>query len=277
MPINFQEISNNIKAAQFNKDIGQNFLINESLSSKIVSILNVKKDDIVFEGGSGFGSLSFFLLKKKYKKLVLNDIDNKVILFLKKHFLLNKNTKIIRQSFLNIDISKYTKIISSLPYYITSKSLEYFLINGHNVKKYVFLVQRDVLERLNSGVGTKNYGPLSIIIKNISILRKELIVSKNNFFPKPHIQSAVFSLTTKKNDIFDKKQYFSFLKKIFLHRRKTLYKNLMLYIQNKQKILDILHKLKISILLRPEQVDEKKYLKIFKTINNNDFKSKCKN
>ena len=269
--IKFEDILYHIyNKANFNKNLGQNYLINKNISLKMISILDIKKNDLVFEAGSGYGSISFFLLKCLCKKITLNDIDKKSIFFLneicpKKE---NINIDIIKDSFLNVDVSNYTKIISSIPYYIATKTLEYFLTNGINTKKYVFLVQKDFLKRLKSNAGSKNYCPLSIIIKNFFILREEFNVANNFFYPKPHVSSVVFSIELKKDIFLDRKKYLFFLKKMFFNRRKTIYKNLLFYLHNnKEQTLKILKKNNLSILLRPEQINNNVYLDIFKMIN----------
>ena len=245
-----------------NKYLGQNYLISENVASKMASLLNIEEDDLVFEAGSGYGSVSFFLSKYLCRKIVLNDIDEKSTSFLKKIF---KNIDVIQESYLNIDINKYTKIISSIPYYITTKTIEYFFINGINVKKYVFLVQKDFLKRLKSNVGSKDYGPLSIIIKNFFLLREEFDVTKNSFLPVPHVKSSVFSILTKKKNInLDRKKYLFFLKKMFFNRRKNIYKNLFSYTNNKEMTINILKQNNLSAFLRPEQIESDVYLNIFR-------------
>lgn len=250
-----------------NKKIGQNYLINIKILKKIVLLLDINNDDNILEVGSGLGNLSFFLLKKKCKKITLNDIDNKNILFLKKIVKNNKKVNIINKSALKIKISKYSKIVSNLPYYVTHSMLEHFMVNG-NAFKYIFMVQKEVFEKINAKPNNFRYGPLNIIINYVGKINKEFNVSKENFLPVPHINSVVFSITKNDNKIkINRCKYIFFLKKMFIHRRKTIFNNLSLFLNDKLKAKKILHDLKISEITRPEQVCQNIYLNIFKKIS----------
>ena len=261
-------IKKNVK--NLNKEIGQNYLISIRILKKIVSLLDINDKDNVLEVGSGLGNLSFFLLKSNCKKITLNDIDDKNIFFLKKIIKNERKIKIIdfiNKSALKINISRYSKIISNLPYYITHDLLEYFMVHG-NALKYVFMVQKEVFEKISAKSNTSYYGPLNILISYVGKIKKEFFVSKENFLPVPHINSVVFSIT-KNSDVskINRHKYVFFLKKIFAHRRKTIFNNLTLFLKNKTKVKRILCDLKISETTRPEQICSSVYLNIFKKIN----------
>lgn len=264
-----EDIINNIKknAKNLDRKIGQNYLINVRILEKIVSLLNINDNDSVFEAGSGFGNLSFFLLKKKCQKITLNDIDDKNIFFLEKIVKNKKKVNIINKSALKTDISEYSKIISNLPYYITHNLLEYFMVYG-NASKYVFMIQEEVAEKIvNAKPNNSYYGPLNIIIDYVGKLKKEFFVSNKNFLPIPHVNSVVFSITKNINRIkIDRSKYIFFLKKMFFHRRKTIFNNLSLFLNSKLKAKKILSDLKISEKNRPEQICSNVYLNIFKKL-----------
>lgn len=253
-----------------NKDIGQNFLINIQILKKIVNLLEINIKDNILEIGAGFGNLSFFLIQNDFKKLVLNDIDGKNICFLNKIILDQKNKKnihVIKKSIFKLDISQYNKIISNLPYYITRHLLEYCLVYG-NATKYVFMVQKEVIARINAKTNTFNYGPLSILINYVGKVKKEFSVSGKNFLPIAHVDSVVFSIKKhKKSILINKNQYLLFLKKMFLYRRKTIFNNLTLYLKDRLKAQVILNKLNILETKRPEQISQNVYLNIFKMLN----------
>ena len=263
--MNQTDIFNHIKEmSQFaNKEVGQNYLIDSNVAEKIVNVLNTDESDNVFEIGAGFGALSIFLLNKKYKTLTFNDIDPRAIETLDSLVKNQKRAYVIKKSALKIDISVYTKIIGNLPYYITNDLLECYLAEC-NAKQYVFMVQKEVEDRIIAKVNTDNYGPLSVLVDYVGDYHKEFVVNKEAFLPKPHIDSLVFSITSKNKGEIDKYKYLLFLKKMFIHRRKTIYNNLSLYLMNKDKAKKILDKLNISILIRPEQITPKTYLDIFK-------------
>lgn len=262
--MNADEVYRQIKemAAFSNKELGQNYLIDQDISRKIVDLLDINNKDNVLEIGAGFAALSVFLFDKPYKTLTLNEIDPRAIEFLDDLVERRKRTYVINKSALKIDASTYTKVIGNLPYYITNDLLEHYLTKC-NANKYVFMVQKEVINRLIAKENTEDYGPLAILINYIGEFKKECDVSKESFSPKPHIASTVFSIVKKNNGNINKYQYLQFLKRMFLHRRKTIYNNLSLYLMNKDKAKTILDKLGVSILTRPEQINADLYLDIF--------------
>lgn len=259
------EVFDSIKemANYANKDLGQNYLINQVVAKKIVDLLDIDAKDNVLEIGSGFGSLSIFLLNKNYKTITFNDIDPRSIEFLDNLVEHTKRAYVLNKSALKIDAKTYTKVISNIPYYITNDLLEHFLTKC-NANKYVFMVQKEVINRVHANVGDLDYGPLSILVDYVGEYRKEFDVPKTDYLPMPHVASSVFTITKNNNNEIDKYNYLQFLKRMFLHRRKTIYNNLSLYLMDKAKAKDILDKLKISILVRPEQIPSNTYLSIYK-------------
>lgn len=266
--MNIDAIFNQIKEmSKFaNKEIGQNYLIDPEISQKIVNLLDVNDKDNVLEIGAGFAALSGFLLETNYKTMTFNDIDPRAIEYLDNLVSDKKRAYVLKKSALKIDIGVYTKIIGNLPYYITNDLLETYLAKC-NANKYVFMVQKEVEDRIIAKVNTDNYGPLAILAHYVGVYKKEFIVNKTSFLPSPHIDSLVFSITKKNNNEIDKYKYLLFLKKMFIHRRKTIYNNLSLYLMNKDKAKKVLDQLKISILMRPEQIEPSTYLNTFKLTN----------
>ena len=245
-----------------NKELGQNYLINHQIAQKMVNLLSVSSEDNILEIGAGFGALSIFLLNTPYKTLTFNEVDPRAIKFLDEIVEHQKRAYVVNKSALKIPIKNYNKIIGNLPYYITNDLLEYYFTKC-DASYYLFMIQKEVLNRLVASVNTPDYGPLAILVNCLGDIKKEFDVSKDNFLPMPHVSSLVFSLTNHNNTKVDKYQYLQFLKRMFLHRRKTIYNNLSLYLMNKDKAKGILDKLKISILTRPEQIAPNTYLNIF--------------
>lgn len=248
-----------------NKELGQNYLVDLTIAKRIVDLLNVDKNDKVLEIGCGLGSLSVFLMDKNCKKLILNDIDQRALDFINT---IKKAPYIetINKSALKLDLKPYTKIVSNLPYYLTNDLLEYCLCKS-NAKRLLFMCQKEVFERLIIKAKNNEYGPLAILIHHFGDIQKSFLVSRDAFMPKPHIDSLVFFIDKTCDNSINRYQYLQFLKRMFLHRRKTIFNNLSLYLMNKQKAESVLKQCDTSILMRPEQVEPDVYLKIFKCIN----------
>ena len=173
--------------------------------------------------------------------------------------------------FLKKDLSIYNddvRVISNLPYALTTPIIEKVLLEIKNLKQFVFMVQKEVIERLNARIKTKEYSPLSIFISYLGNLEKAVNVNKKEFFPVPNVDSTVFSLKIEKerNLEFDNK-FYKFLKKCFSMRRKTLINNLSSSYQ-KDKIAECLISLSLKESARPEELELSQYLEMFNLLNN---------
>lgn len=257
---NFYELISTYKL-QANKSLGQNFLVNSDVCREIVDSLDISKDDITLEIGAGLGSLSYFLTKKEGKK-VLIDVDERMLLFLNEHFGNLENTEVRRENILKSGLSSYTKIVGNLPYYITTGILERILLNGVNAKSIVLMTQKEVYTKL-----CKEVSPLSIFLKHVAIFKAIKEVNKNNFVPMPHVDSLVFKIIPNEH-IKDEinKDLYKVMSNLFLHRRKTIYNCLGMYLTSKTIAKDILDTLKIDENLRPEQISVESYIELTKLL-----------
>ena len=104
-----------------NKKLGQNFLIDEEAINFIADLAN--EEDTIIEIGPGLGTLTSKLLERA-KKVIVIELDSKMVDIIKDRFKLYKNIEIIQGDILKIDISKYknAKIIANLPYYTNIKT-----------------------------------------------------------------------------------------------------------------------------------------------------------
>ena len=110
-----------------NKNLGQNFLIDDETVEKIVEVSEITLEDLVIEIGPGLGTLTQKLLEKAGKVIAV-EIDNKMIRILKERFLLYKNLEILNEDILKVNLRelieknnfKTVKVVANLPYYITT-------------------------------------------------------------------------------------------------------------------------------------------------------------
>ena len=185
-----------VKSFKFlaNKSLGQNFLTNPDIASKIVEKLDVKKGDKVLEIGAGLGSLSYFLSEKAAKTQLI-DIDERMLQFLNDQFQNNENIEVKRQNVLKHDLSGFTKIIGNLPYYITSGIIEKILVDAKDAEIIVLMTQKEVYPKLLSNFKS----PLSLFLNYVSEISPAMDVNRNNFTPVPHVDSVVFMLKPNQN------------------------------------------------------------------------------
>jgi len=242
-------------------EVGQNFLVDSTVARKIVELAEISQEDKVLEIGSGAGSLSFFI-EQAAKDADLIDIDEGLIQKIKEDFKDSNNLKIQLGNAMKWDYEPYTKIISNLPYYITSAILERILLTAKNLKKGVFMVQKEVISRLNASVGNDNYGPLTILIKYRTKYQKGFVVSRNSFVPAPHIESSVFVLDVVNNNIKEAEALYNLCSAMFLHKRKTILNNLGSYLKDNEKAKAVLAKAGIPENKRPQEMSLEMYLSL---------------
>ena len=197
---------------------GQNFLNDPNIAKKIISLLGDIRDEKILEIGSGDGALT----KRIYaKKITAIEIDQELCNNLKK--IENSNLFVINEDFLksNLDDILFDKVIGNLPYNISSQII-FKILNHSNWDKAVFMIQKELADRIISKEGSRQYGRISIMIQAICQVKKEFNVSANCFFPKPDVESTVISLQKKKLNEFNYKNLEQIVKISFSQRRKKL-------------------------------------------------------
>ncbi len=149
------------------KKLGQNFLINETILSKIVKSGDVTNNDTILEIGPGTGNLTEEILKKKPFKLIVVEKDINLSNILKEKF--GDKIIIINNDILkclnNFKFEKPIKVFGNLPYNISTKILISLIkINELNklFSQFIFVFQKEVAERIIAEENSKNYGRLSI-------------------------------------------------------------------------------------------------------------------
>lgn len=226
------------------KSLGQNFLINIDICKKIVDGADVRKKDIVVEVGPGIGSMTVELAQRT-KAVAAIEIDKKLIPALKENtscfnnvFIFNEDIlqcdikeviKKVKQSILhdeNADEEYNLKVVSNLPYYITTPVIMKFIENRDlRFSTMVYMVQKEVAQRIVAKPGNKDYGILSVAVQYYAKAVKLFDVSPGCFIPKPEVDSSVIRLDAYPQEKFrvdDAEMFFKVVKASFSQRRKTL-------------------------------------------------------
>ena len=206
-----------------NKNLGQNYLIDKNKRNQIIGFGDVDKNDVVLEIGTGIGTLTIELAKKA-KKVIAIEQDENICKILTKRLKDEKidNVELINNDALKVDFPKFNKIISNLPYQISSPITFKFL--DYDFDLAILMYQKEFADRMNGEVGSKNYSRLSAMLYfkcNVETLTN---VSAESFIPKPKIDSTVIKMTPKENRISDDdfKIYSNFTKALFQHRNKKI-------------------------------------------------------
>ena len=221
----------------FKKSLGQNFLIDSNILNRIVDGAGVDKTVGVIEIGPGIGSLTEALAKKA-KKVISFEIDGRLLPILAETLADYNNVEIINNDILKVDVDNIIAekmsdcdkimVVANLPYYITTPILTYLIENTEKIDGYVVMMQREVANRLNAKVGTKDYNSLTILLNYYTDVEYLFTVPKKVFVPVPNVESAVVKIMTKEKKEFEVDQkFFKFVRSCFVQRRKTLLNNLI--------------------------------------------------
>ncbi len=202
------------------RKLGQNFLINEKIIKKIILSINIKKNDEIIEIGPGKAALTKYII---CKTINLVEIDTKIVNFLKTK-ILHKN--IYEDDFLKFNINnvynkKKLRIIGNIPYKISTKIVLHLIKFKNHIKDIHIMMQKELFERINAEVNSKQYGKLSVLIQYHFKIKKLFNVSKEAFFPKPEINSSFIQLIPKREkNIKNFLMFKHILNIVFSQRRK---------------------------------------------------------
>lgn len=254
----------------FKKKFGQNFLQDKNIIKKIASVAETEKNDLIIEVGPGAGALTEELVNKS--QVLAYEIDQELEESLRDKFK-NKNFNLILDDFLKRDVKRdienirFTNlyVIANLPYYITTPIINKIIDDNLPVKKMVLMVQKEVGERFSAQIGSKDYSSITVFLNYYFDIKKEFIVSRNAFYPRPNVDSIIISFTRKDNmpKVNNEDLFFKLIKDSFVQKRKTLRNNLRNY--DFEKIEEILIKNNLPVDVRAENVS----LETFVEISNN--------
>ena len=249
------------------KSLGQNFLIDQNITKKIVNLTEIKNKNII-EIGPGKGALTEEILLKKPRLLILIEKDFFLAGELKKKFSSNKSIKIYNEDILKFNFNKLGKlsykIFGNLPYNISSQILVKIVklnILSFNLKDLVFMFQKELGEKIISKFPSKKYSRLSILTNFKFKICKKFLVSSNCFIPKPKVDSMVIHFKPIKITHYQIKNLDNLEKVtniLFSNKRKMINKNL-------KKILNS-HEIKkiprLKTNFRPSDLSPDLYYKI---------------
>lgn len=282
-PVRTQAIVNRyfVKAK---KNLGQNFLVDQTAILGIVEAAGIKKDDQVIEIGPGIGSLTEQLLLAG-AKVFAYEVDDSLPTILQNELPkkiddqpLASRFKILLKDVLKanfkedigdfFDFTKPIKVVANLPYYITTPIIFALAESDLHFTSLTLMMQKEVAERLEAQSGSKDYGPLTISVQTEMKVKLALQVGRNSFMPLPKVDSSVVVLTPLKEKpaIEDRKHFIWVVKMCFSQRRKTLNNNLKSLLPDKTKRDELITELGVEPRIRPEDLTIEQFIKIAKFI-----------
>jgi len=245
--------------------LGQHFLADHNLLQKIVAALDPGPDDVVIEIGPGTGSLTkvvapvvhLVIAIEKDRRLAeeLRDQVPGVRCQVVTGDALHVDWHALASSHLTPDTSRRLKILGNIPYYITSPLIDKAL-TPPLPERVVFLVQREVAERLAAPPGGKTYGALSVGVQAVCQVEQLFVVRAGAFRPPPKVDSAVVRLTPRADPAVSDAEmpaFRTFVTACFSRRRKQLRNALGAAIEApRERVSAVLERAGLDGMRRPE-------------------------
>jgi len=245
----------------FKKSLGQNFLIDKNFVDKIVDAADIK-DQNVLEIGPGIGTITYEMAKIA-KKVVAIEIDQTLIPILEENLSEFENAKVIKQDILKTDLKGLVdnefngesfKVVSNLPYYITTPIIEMLITTGLPCDDMTIMVQKEVAERMVASESDKEYSSLSVFIKFYTEAKVIANLPKSVFIPQPKIDSTILNLKLRIYDEnVNQELLFKLIRAGFNKRRKTIL-NSMSDVVEKDKLKEAFAKVDLKENLRAENL-----------------------
>lgn len=242
------------------KRFGQNFLQNKQIIDNIIRALNLQASDNVLEIGPGMGALTQPLLRT-LDNLTAVEIDRDLQALLAELPHTHGKLNLIDADALTIDYSQFgdkLRVIGNLPYNISTPLLLRLLRYASHIDDMHFMLQKEVVERIAAGPGSKTYGRLSVILQYYCAVEHLFNVPPTAFHPEPKVDSAIVRLTPHAVSPYPFVEFESLESLVacaFSMRRKTLANNLKPLINAAGLIA-----LGIDPGLRPEQISVSDYV-----------------
>ena len=253
----------------FKKSLGQNFLIDKNFVDKIIDAADIENQNVL-EIGPGIGTITYEMAKLA-KKVVAIEIDQSLIPILDENLEEFDNAKVINQDILKTDLKKLVeeefngesfKVVSNLPYYITTPIIEMLITTGLPCENMTIMVQKEVAERMVADEKSKDYSSLSVFRKLYTEAKLITNLPKSVFMPQPKIDSTILNLKLR---IYDENVNQDLLFKLvragFNKRRKTIL-NSMSDVIEKDKLKETFAKVNLAENLRAENLSLDDFIKL---------------
>ena len=255
---------------QPNKQLGQNFLIDANIVRKIEAAVEAVPGDKIIEVGAGAGALTLALARTGIELTVL-EIDKGLVRLLKDILPQRPEVKISHKDVLEVNWRQFlgeaapggkNKLVSNLPYNISGPFMYNLFKESFPFERAVLMFQKEVAMRLLANPGDSDYGSLSVLCRYYTEGRTLFNVSKNVFWPRPKVGSAVILLRPRKRTLTTGEEavFWKLVQGVFRQRRKTILNGLLsIYSCSRDEATLLLNEANIDTLSRPEELSVEQF------------------
>lgn len=269
------------------KSLGQHFLTNRHYCTRIVTLAEIKKSDLVLEIGSGTGALTSFLLEGALSVTAL-EFDRDMVKALEETYESELNSdpprlRIHQGNVLKADWGRLLseplpgqtpadpetgrpggKVVGNLPYNISTKILEHSIRYKNLFESFTFMTQKEVSQRILASPGSGDYGYFTLLMELHFHRKAGFDVPPGSFHPPPKVMSHVMQLKPKFIKTDSEREFILLTKTAFSQRRKTLYNSLKPLFPDHRLLSGILEECGIPGQARPQEVTLEQFLAVSK-------------
>ena len=256
------------------KSLGQHFLTDRSILSRIVDGLAPGRDETVVEIGPGRGALTDFL-RDRAKLVVAIEIDHMLADMLTERYRGDERVQIVEADVLKIDLAQAAgapfALVGNVPYNITTPIL-FHALQRPRPTRMVFLVQREVADRMQAPPGSREFGALSVNLQAVAAVRTLFMVPAGAFHPKPKVSSAVVELVPLSTPAVlpeEEGAFGEFVQAVFGMRRKQMKRSIRAIVTaTRDEAVALLARCGINAEARPETLRVDQFVTLFRATRN---------
>lgn len=237
----------------------QHFLIDDGMAEWQVEQADIKVGEKVLEIGPGIGVLTEHLLSKT-GNLTAIESDSRLAKYLEEEY----GIEVICADVLDVKLPEFDKVISNLPYHISSEVTR--LLLGQQFSKAVLMYQKEFAGHLVANPGSRDYSRLTVMVKYFSDATVIRDVPKESFYPTPKVDSAVVELTPHPPLFIPRDEgfYFDIVRLLFSHKnrkvRNALLSEYRWFSQSKDVVFEWVDHLPFAderpVKLSPEEIND---------------------
>ncbi len=197
------------------RGLGQYFLIDDGVATRMVEYAEVERGDVVLEIGAGVGGLTE-KLERKARKVYAVEKDEELCEVLK--CTKKSKTELLEGDIMKVELPTFDKVVASIPFSLSSPITYKLLLRGFGLA--VLLYQKEFAQKTDAKPGSKLYGRLSVITQALADVEILELVHRDAFYPSPPVTTAIVRLREK--ELEDKEKFFELVTAAFGQRRKKM-------------------------------------------------------
>ncbi len=253
------------------KSMGQHFLTDRGILTRIVDGLAPGKDETVVEIGPGRGALTD-VLRERAGNVVAIELDRALAAILVERYKGDQRVRIVQNDVLSVNLAEVAggpyALVGNVPYNITTP-IVFHSLRRPRARRMVFLVQKEVAERMAASPGGGDFGALTVNLQAVAAVRMLFSVPAGAFHPKPKVTSAVVELVPREVPLIrpeEEEPFREFVQAVFGMRRKQMKRLIRSIVPASREAAEaLLSRCAIDPESRPETLAIDRFVTLFRT------------